>query len=62
MSGNGGKESLHLPEKGDTVRNVEGGHDFYPFHPIADEAVKAALFKPWTRLSILKAVRTENPK
>jgi len=44
------------------VRTVERGHDFYPFHPIADEALKAALFKPWTRLSILKAIRTGNPK
>ena len=62
MPGNGRKVSLYFSEKGDTVRTVERGHDFYPFHPIADEALKAALFKPWTRLSILKAIRTGNPK
>ena len=46
MPGNGRKVSLYLSEKGGTVTAIEGDLDSCHFHPIADEAVKVALFKP----------------
>ena len=63
MPGNGRKVSLYLSEKGGTVRPViMEGHDSGYFYPAADEAVKAALFRPLTRLSILEAIRAGNSK
>ncbi len=62
MSGNGRKVSLYLSEKGGTVTAVEGDYDSCCFHPITDEAVKAALFKPRASLLILEGIRAGNPE